>query len=54
MAALEAGADGYLRDAISSHTFVRVIELVVEDETILPPEFVKGLREPRDAQPEAL
>ena len=52
MAALEAGADGYLRDAISSHTFVRVIELVVEDETILPPEFVKGLREPRDAQPE--
>ena len=54
MAALEAGADGYLRDAISSHTFVRVIELVVEDETILPPEFVKGLREPRDAQPEAI
>jgi two-component system nitrate/nitrite response regulator NarL len=54
MAALEAGADGYLRDAISSHTFVRVIELVVEDETILPPEFVKSLREPRDAQPEPI
>jgi two-component system nitrate/nitrite response regulator NarL len=53
LAALEAGADGYLRDAISSQTFVRVIELIVEDETILPPEFVKSLREPRDAPPEA-
>ena len=49
MAALEAGADGYLRDAISPQTFVRVIELIVEDETILPPEFVKSLRETRDA-----
>ncbi len=54
MAALEAGADGYLRDAISSQTFVRVIELIVEDETILPPEFVKSLRELRDAQPDAI
>lgn len=52
MAALEAGADGYLRDAISPQTLVRVIELIVEDETILPPEFVRSLREPRDAAPE--
>ncbi len=52
MAALEAGADGYLRDAISPQTLVRVIELIVEDETILPPEFVRSLREPRDAPPE--
>ncbi len=52
MAALEAGADGYLRDAISPQTFVRVIELIVEDETILPPEFVKSLRETRDTPPE--
>lgn len=49
MAALEAGADGYLRDAISSRTFVRVIELVIEDEAILPPEFVKSLTEMRDS-----
>jgi two-component system nitrate/nitrite response regulator NarL len=49
MAALEAGADSYLRDAISPQTLVRVIELIVEDETILPPEFVRSLREPRDA-----
>jgi len=48
LAALEAGADGYLRDAISSQTFVRVIELISENETILPPEFVKSLREPRE------
>ena len=52
MAALEAGADGYLRDAISSQTFVRVIELIGEDETILPPDFVKSLRESRDNPPE--
>ena len=45
MVALEAGADGYLRDAISSQTLVRVIELIIEDESILPPEFVKSLRE---------
>lgn len=45
--ALEAGADGYLRDAISSQTLIRVIELILENETILPPEFVKSLREPR-------
>lgn len=45
MSALEAGADGYLRDAISSQTFVRVIQLIVENETILPPEFVRSLRE---------
>ena len=49
MAALEAGADGYLRDAISSKTLLRVIELIIEDESILPPEFVRSLREPRDA-----
>jgi two-component system, NarL family, nitrate/nitrite response regulator NarL len=54
MVALEAGADGYLRDAISSHTLVRVIELIIEDESILPPEFVKSLRETRDALPEGL
>jgi len=54
MAALEAGADGYLRDAISPQTFVRVVELIVEDETILPPEFVKSLRETRDARPEKI
>jgi two-component system nitrate/nitrite response regulator NarL len=54
MVALEAGADGYLRDAISSQTLVRVIELIVEDESILPPEFVKSLRESRDALPEAI
>ena len=54
MAALEAGADGYLRDAISPQTFVRVIELIVEDETILPPEFVKSLRETRDAPHEKI
>ncbi len=47
---LEAGADGYLRDAISSQTLIRVIELILENETILPPEFVKSLREPRAAQ----
>ncbi len=52
LAALEAGADGYLRDAISSQTFVRVIELISENETILPPEFVKSLREPREAASE--
>ncbi len=49
MAALEAGADGYLRDAISSQTLLRVIELIIEDESILPPEFVRSLREARDA-----
>ena len=49
LTALEAGADGYLRDAISSQTFIRVIELIVEDETILPPEFIRSLREGRDA-----
>ncbi len=49
MGALEAGADGYLRDAITSQTFVRVIELIVEDETILPPEFVRSLWVPREA-----
>ncbi len=54
MVALEAGADGYLRDAISSQTFVRVIELIGEDETILPPDFVRSLRESRDTQPEAV
>ena len=54
LAALEAGADGYLRDAISSQTFIRVIELIVEDETILPPEFVKSLRESRDAARESI
>jgi two-component system nitrate/nitrite response regulator NarL len=45
MAALKAGADGYLRDAISSQTLLRVIELIIEDESILPPEFVRSLRE---------
>ncbi len=54
MVVVEAGADGYLRDAISSQTFVRVIELIVENETILPPEFVKSLRESRGAHPEAV
>ena len=54
MVALEAGADGYLRDAISSQTLVRAIELIIEDESILPPEFVKSLRESRDAPPEAI
>ncbi len=54
MVALEAGADGYLRDAISAQTFVRVIELIGEDETILPPDFVKSLRESRDNPPEAV
>ncbi len=54
MIALEAGADGYLRDAISSQTFVRVIELIGEDETILPPDFVKSLRESRDNPPVAV
>ena len=53
LAALEAGADGYLRDAISSQTFVRVIELIIADETILPPEFVKSLREPRGTSRDA-
>ena len=54
MGALEAGADSYLRDAISSQTLVRVIELIVEDETILPPEFVKSLSGPRDAPSKAI
>jgi two-component system nitrate/nitrite response regulator NarL len=54
MVALEAGADGYLRDAISSQTLVRVIELIIEDESILPPEFVKSLRESRDSLPEGI
>jgi DNA-binding NarL/FixJ family response regulator len=48
---LEAGADGYLRDVVSSQTFVRVMELIVEHETILPSEFVKSLRKPRMLHP---
>ena len=54
MVALEAGADGYLRDAISSQTLIQVIEVIVEDESVLPPEFVKSLRESRDAPPEVI
>ena len=40
---LEAGASGYLREAMTSQTLITAIELVMQDETILPAEFVKSL-----------
>jgi two-component system nitrate/nitrite response regulator NarL len=43
MSALEAGANGYLREAVTSQSLIRAIELLVQDETVLPPEFVKCL-----------
>jgi two-component system, NarL family, nitrate/nitrite response regulator NarL len=45
MLSLEAGADGYLREAITTQTLIKAIELVARDEAILPPLFVKSLRE---------
>ena len=44
MSTFEAGADGYLREAMTFETLIRAIELPVQDEAIVPPEFVRSLR----------
>jgi two-component system, NarL family, nitrate/nitrite response regulator NarL len=41
--ALEAGANCYLRDAMTSQTLLTAIELVLQGQTILPSEFLKSL-----------
>jgi two-component system, NarL family, nitrate/nitrite response regulator NarL len=43
LAALKAGANGYLRETMESHALTMAIELVCQDETVLPQEFVKQL-----------
>jgi two-component system nitrate/nitrite response regulator NarL len=43
MLALEAGADGYLRDNITSKTLLMAIELLLQGETVWPAGFVKTL-----------
>jgi two-component system, NarL family, nitrate/nitrite response regulator NarL len=44
MMALEAGADGYLRESTTFQTLIRAIELVAGDESVLPSDFVRRLR----------
>ena len=41
--ALEAGANAYLREAMTPKTLIRALELVLNDEIILPPEAAKYL-----------
>ncbi len=41
--ALEAGADGYLRESTTSETLMMAIQLTLRDETILPAAFAKTL-----------
>jgi two-component system, NarL family, nitrate/nitrite response regulator NarL len=41
--ALEAGANCYLRDAMTPQTLLTAIELVLQGQTILPAEFLKSL-----------
>lgn len=41
--ALEAGANAYLREAMTSQTLIRALELVLDEEIILPPEAARFL-----------
>jgi two-component system nitrate/nitrite response regulator NarL len=43
MSAIEAGACGYWRDTKHPHALISAIELVLQDETVLPSEFVRSL-----------
>ena len=43
MAALKAGADGYLRETTTSGTLITAIELLLRGETMLPTQFLKAL-----------
>jgi two-component system, NarL family, nitrate/nitrite response regulator NarL len=40
---LEAGADGFLRETVTSETLMMAIELAARDEAVLPAEFIKTL-----------
>jgi two-component system nitrate/nitrite response regulator NarL len=42
--ALEAGANGYLHEDMAPQTLIMAVELVCQDEIVLPPEFIKQLR----------
>ncbi len=50
MAALEAGADGYLRETTTSSAFITAIELILRGETILPSQFVKAILDGRTGE----
>jgi two-component system nitrate/nitrite response regulator NarL len=52
MVALEAGANGYLREAMAPQTLIMAVELVCQDEMVLPPEFIKQLLSPSSEQDE--
>ena len=43
MAALKAGADGYLRETTTSGTLITAIELIFRGEAVLPAQFLKAL-----------
>jgi two-component system nitrate/nitrite response regulator NarL len=53
IAALEAGARGYLSDNMSSEALVKSLELVMLDETVLPAQFAKDLPRQMAQQQEA-
>ena len=44
LAALEAGANGYLRESMTPQTLIMALELALQDEIILPPEALVYLR----------
>lgn len=58
MLALAAGADGYLRETVTSQALTKAIELAAHGQTVLPAAFVKNLaninraREPEISVPE--
>jgi two-component system nitrate/nitrite response regulator NarL len=43
MLALQAGADGFLRESMTSQTLMLAVELIIRDEAVLPTDFVRFL-----------
>lgn len=43
VAALRAGADGYLQEAMSCEALVKALELVVQGETVVPSNFLRSM-----------
>jgi two-component system, NarL family, nitrate/nitrite response regulator NarL len=53
LSVLEAGARGYLREAMTIRTLIMAIELVLQNETILPSAFIKSISAVESAASEA-
>lgn len=51
VAALKAGADGYLQEAMSCEALVKALELVVQGETVVPSNFLKSMTLVATAEP---